>query len=213
MKKRVRRKWLLCTSVDQFRQWLSRREIAVIVGSVIAIIILPIGFTIWKQMRQVVLQPPVIADMLVIEPASTLIASRLAQPVGHGPVRIQWSRRGVLCDTILPKCDEESVAHILVDADTMNHSYVQEGLRTIIRRGDGIAADTTLQRWSLIIIGRLPEEKKPLIGPEETNALRRNSKLKALFFLPPVPDNSMRVTGVFIQLLRNEGVEVRKEVL
>ena len=108
--------------------------------------------------------------------------------------------------------EEEEMARILSNADRMNAELVQRGLKTIIRRSTAIEIDTMVGNWSFIAVGALPFYQG-LVKAGETDMLRRNPKLSAWFFVPPLHDDSLAVTDALIELLRNEGVVVKREIL
>ena len=157
-----------------------------------------------------------IADVLVIEPVGFTGAKQILQRTKGDIVRIQWSNGDRLRDTVLhygaAGDEEEEMARILSNADRMNAELVQRGLKTIIRRSTAIEIDTMVGNWSFIAVGALPFYQG-LVKAGETDMLRRNPKLSAWFFVPPLHDDSLAVTDALIELLRNEGVAVKREIL
>lgn len=154
--------------------------------------------------------------MLVIEPVGSIGARQVVQRTKGDAVRIQWCSQGKLRDTIVhygtAGDEEEEVARILSNADRMTVDMVQRGLKTIIWRSMAIEIDTMFNRWSLITVGSVPFHTG-LIEAEETELLRHNPKLEAWFFVPPIQADSLAVTDALIKLLRNEGVDVTREIL
>ena len=125
---------------------------------------------------------------------------------------------GLVVATVVPAIavaagdEEEEMVRILSNADRMNAELVQRGLKTIIRRSTAIEIDTMVGNWSFIAVGALPFYQG-LVKAGETDMLRRNPKLSAWFFVPPLHDDSLAVTDALIELLRNEGVAVKREIL
>lgn len=160
--------------------------------------------------------PLTMADILIIEPVGSVGAKQIVQRISCDIARIQWSKEGKLRDTILhysrQENEQQEVIRILSNADRMPADLVQRGLKTIVWRSAVIEIDTVYKSWSLITVGALPFHEG-LIEADETNMLRRNPKLNAWFFLPPLQQDSLAVTDILIKLLRDEGVHVKREIL
>lgn len=178
-------------------------------------LLLFLGWWLFPLSSSVLPSPPTTADVIVTEPVREHVAAHIAQKVQNSEVRVHWSEEAIQRDTLLYLGEEEEalqeLLRIFARADTMHPEITQRSLKKIVLRGHEIASDTTKTQWHFVVIGCLPR-RAHLLEPEETNALRSNPKIRAHFFLPRVPDSSQAVTEELAQLLRNQGVEVQKEI-